>query len=108
MVYNIDSKDKYYFNDLVIQLPDDFDASNYEELKTFLENLKGQVYSINTVSKILDKIDLISINEQYESVKANVSENIVSNKINLSFNIETERFLVERINIYGNSITREM
>ena len=108
LVYNIDSKDKYYFNDLVIQLPDDFDVSNYEELKTFLKNLKGQVYSINTVSKILDKIDLISINEQYESVKATVSENIVSNKINLSFNIEeTERFLVERINIYGNSITRE-
>ena len=108
MVYNIDSKDKYYFNDLVIKLPDDFDDSNYEELKTFLKNLKGQVYSINTVSKILDKIDLISINEQYESVKATVSENIVSNKINLSFNIEeTERFLVERINIYGNSITRE-
>ena len=69
---------------------------------------KGQVYSINTVSEILDKIDLISINEQYESVKATVSENIVSNKINLSFNIEeTERFLIERINIYGNSITRE-
>ncbi len=108
LVYNIDSKDKYYFNDLLIQLPDDFDVSNYEELKTFLKNLKGQVYSINTVSKILDKIDLISINEQYESVKATVSENIVSNKINLSFNIEeTERFLVERINIYGNSITRE-
>ena len=108
LVYNIDSKDKYYFNDLAIQLPDDFDLSNYEELKTFLKNLKGQVYSINTVSEILDKIDLISINEQYESVKATVSENIVSNKINLSFNIEeTERFLVERINIYGNSITRE-
>ena len=108
LVYNIDSKDKYYFNDLVIQLPDDFDVSNYEELKTFLKNLKGQVYSINTVSKILDKIDLISINEQYESVKATVSENIESNKINLSFNIEeTERFVVERINIYGNSITRE-
>ncbi len=108
LVYNIDSKDKYFFNDLDIQLPDDFDDSNYGELKTFLNNLKGQVYSINTVSKILDKIDLISINEQYESVKATVSENIVSNKINLSFNIqETERFVIERINIYGNSITRE-
>ena len=108
LIYNIDSKDKYYFNDLDIQLPDDFDVSNYVELKTFLNNLKGQAYSINTVSKILDKIDLISINEQYESVKATVSENIVSNKINLSFNIEeTERFVVERINIFGNSITRE-
>ena len=108
LVYNIDAKDKYYFDNLNIKIPDDFDVSNYEELKIFLKDLKGEIYSINTVSEILDKIDLISINEQYESVKATVSENILSNKINLSFNIEeTERFMVERINIYGNNITRE-
>ena len=35
LVYNIDAKDKYYFNDLNIQLPDDFDVSNYEELRFF-------------------------------------------------------------------------
>ncbi len=108
LVYNIDAKDKYYFDNLNIKIPDDFDVSNYEELKIFLKDLKGKIYSINTVSEILDKIDLISINEQYESVKATVSENILSNKINLSFNIEeTERFMVERINIYGNNVTRE-
>jgi len=108
LVYNIDAKDKYYFDNLNIKIPDDFDVSNYEELKIFLKDLKGEIYSINTVSEILDKIDLISINEQYESVKATVSENILSNKINLSFNIEeTERFMVERINIYGNNVTRE-
>ncbi len=108
LVYNIDAKDKYFFNDLDIKLPLDFDSANYNELKIFLENLKGEPYSINTVSEILDKIDLISINEQYESVKATVTENILLNKINLSFNIEeTERFIVEKINILGNSITRE-
>ncbi len=108
LVYNIDAKDKYYFDNLNIKLPDDFDVSNYEELKIFLKDLKGEIYSINAVSEILDKIDLISINEQYEAVKATVSENILSNKINLSFNIEeTERFIVERINIYGNNVTRE-
>ena len=108
LVYNIDAKDKYYFDNLNIKIPDDFDVSNYEELKIFLKDLKGEIYSINTVSEILDKIDLISINEQYESVKATVSENILSNKINLSFNIEeTERFMIERINIYGNNVTRE-
>ena len=105
---NMGWKDKYYFDNLNIKLPDDFDVSNYEELKIFLKDLKGEIYSINAVSEILDKIDLISINEQYEAVKATVSENILSNKINLSFNIEeTERFIVERINIYGNDITRE-
>ena len=33
---------------------------------------------------------------------------LVDNKINLNFNIEeTEKFFVEKINIFGNNITRE-
>ena len=37
-----------------------------------------------------------------------LDENIFENKINLKFNIqETEKFFVEKINIFGNNITRE-
>ena len=60
------------------------------------------------MKKLLDEIDKITINEQYESINANVEENIIENKINLTFNIEeTEKFFVEKINIFGNNITRE-
>ena len=56
----------------------------------------------------MEKIERITINEQYESIKASVNENIVFNKINISFKIEeTEKFFVERINIFGNNVTRE-
>ena len=108
LVYNINANEKFFFGDLSIQLPADFDDANYNKINSLFNNIKDKPYSINSVSKILDEIDLISINEQYQSVKSTVKEEIVSDKINLSFKIEeTEKFLIEKINIYGNNITRE-
>ena len=73
-----------------------------------MTKLKGKTYSLNSVKKILDKIDNITINEEYRSVKASVNESISENKLDINFNIEeTETFYVERINILGNNITRE-
>jgi outer membrane protein insertion porin family len=108
LVYNINANQKYYFNNLNIILPDDFDQNNFLEIKEFFEELKGEVYSLNLVNKILDKIDNITVIEEYQSITATVKEDIVSDKINLEFIInETEKFYVERINIFGNNVTQE-
>ena len=108
LVFNIDAKTKFFFGDLNLKLPNDFEPSNFDDLNNTFKNLKAKPYSLNAVRKIIDSIDTISISEQFESVKATVTENISSNTINLTFNIEeTEKFFVERINIYGNDITRE-
>ena len=63
---------------------------------------------MNIVEEILDEINLITLREEYQSIKATVNESIVNNKINLEFVIEeTAKFIVERINIFGNDVTRE-
>ena len=108
LIFNIDAKKKLYFDSLSLTLPENFDENNFIDLKNLFEELKGKHYSINSVNKILDKIDLITINEEYQSIKASVDENIVDDKINLNFIIEeTDRFVVEKINIFGNNVTRE-
>ena len=77
-------------------------------MKKFFNKLENEPYSLNRVEDILEKIETITINEQYESIKATVNENIVSNKINITFKIEeTEKLFIEKINIFGNNITRE-
>ena len=97
-----------YFCDLKIDLPTDFSKSNYEEVEKFFKKLKDEPYSINRIEDIVEKIETITINEQYESIKASLNEKIISNKINIDFKIEeTEKFFVERINILGNNVTRE-
>ena len=108
LIFNIDANSKLFFGNLQIDLPNDFSKSNYEEVEKFLKKLENEPYSINRIEDIVEKIERITINEQYESIKANVNEKIVSNKININFKIEeTEKFFVERINILGNNITLE-
>ena len=108
LVYTINPKRKIYFNNLKINLPDDFDKTNFEELNYFLTSLKGKPYSLNLVEKILSKIDNITIQEEYKSVKATIDESISKDELDINFNIqETDKFFVERINIYGNNVTRE-
>ena len=106
--FNIDAKKKFYFNDLKLEVPDDFDEFNYSDLQKLFIEIKEKPYSLNLVEKILNKIDLISVNEQYQTIKASVIEDIISDKINLNFKIDkVNTFFVDRINIFGNTITRE-
>ena len=103
LIFNIDAGDKIYFDNLTLNLPID-----YDKLNRVFNELKGESYSINSLNKILKQIDLIALNEQYESIKINVNENLVDNKLNLEFKIqEAEKFFVEKINIFGNNVTQE-
>ena len=108
LIFNINANKKFFFNELKITFPDDFDANNFNKLNELFDEIKGNHYSLSIVEKILDEINKITLNEEYRSITASVNENIVANKINLNFLIEeTEKFLVDKINIKGNNITRE-
>jgi outer membrane protein insertion porin family len=77
-------------------------------LDKLFNELKGENYSLNSIDRILNEIDKIVLNEQYEFLKSTVKEQIEGNLINLTFDIgESEKLYVEKINIFGNNITRE-
>ena len=108
LIYNINAGPKIFFDELKLNLPIDYEKSNFLKLEKLLSKLKNKPYSINSIEKILEEIDILALDEQYESVDVNVIENINDNKLNLTFDIiETERFFVERINIFGNNVTQE-
>ena len=108
LIYNITPNNKIFFDNLIIVFPEDVDKSNYENLTKTLTDLKGEPYSLNSVQKILDEIDLITVNQEFKSIKASVEETIISDKLNINFIIEeAEKFFVEKINILGNTVTME-
>ncbi len=108
LIFNIQANEKFYFNELNLKLPNDFDPENFINLNKLLKNLKGEIYSINKVRDILEEIDIITVQEQFKSVSAKVDETIIDQKINLNFIIEESKIIfVERINIFGNNVTRE-
>ena len=109
LIFNINAGNKYFFNELNLVLPDDFDRKNFSKIEGTFAKLKGKHYSYNSIEKILDEVELIALNTQYESINASVKEIIVAeNKLNFSIIIdEIKKQYVERINIIGNNITRE-
>jgi outer membrane protein insertion porin family len=108
LIYNIDPGEKILFNEFKFNFPDDFNLTNYKKLNKIFEDLHLEPYSLNAVQKIIDEIQFITTDEQFESVKATVKENLFDNKINITFNIfETEKSFIKKINILGNNVTEE-
>jgi len=109
LVYNISAGRKYYFNDLKINLPVDYNVNNFSEINKILAKLKGKLFNLNDFNKILKEIDRIASSKLYEFIDAKVAEEIIEgNKLNFTFNVEdSTKFYVERINIFGNFQTLE-
>ena len=109
LTYNINAGYKFIFNNLNISLPTDYDVKNFKDISNTLEKLKNTTYTLFKIEKILKEIDKISLSHQYEFISAHVKEEIIDNhKLNLTFVIsESEKSYVEKINIIGNSVTRE-
>ena len=108
LIFNIDSGDKIFFNELKLNLPTDFNNDNFKNLENFFIKIKDEPYSLYGIEKILNQIDEITLNDEYKSINAYLTEEIIENKINITFNIEKSTdFFVEKINIFGNSVTKE-
>ena len=108
LIFNIDAKNKVYFGDLKLDLPDDYNVKNFEEIINVFNKTKNTTYSLNKIKNILDEIDQVVLNEQYESINASVDEKLNDDTLNLIFSIfETNKMFIEKINILGNNITAE-
>ena len=109
LTYNINAGKKFYFNNLSLNIPTDYDPNNFKFIKQLLDDLKDKAYSINRINKLLNEIDKIAITKQYEFINASFKESIVDkNKIDIDFIInESQKLYVDRINIIGNDITNE-
>ncbi len=109
MVFNIDAGEKFFFNDLKLNIPLEYNQNNFAKLENLLGKLKKKTYSLNRIEDILDEIDEIALDNNYEFLSVTYDETVIDqNKINLSINLkENEKFYVEKINIFGNNITSE-
>jgi len=109
LTYNINAGKKFFFNNLSLTIPADYDPSNFEFIQLILDDMKNKPYSSNKINKLLNEIDDIAITKQYEFINASFTEKIINeNKINIDFIInESQKLYVDRINILGNDITNE-
>ena len=109
LVFNIDSGEKFFFNDLILTLPEDYNKSDFKKIDNIFNKIKGKSYSLDRVNLILDEIDRIASSRLYDFINIEVDEKVISeNKLNFQFIVkDSEKFYVEKINILGNFNTIE-
>ena len=109
LVFNINAGEKYYFNNLKLNIPENYSIDNFKNILNLFDKLKGKIYSLNKIEKILNEIDKIVLTKEFEFINAKYDEVITKkNKINLTIKLEeTEKTYIEKINVYGNYITDE-
>ena len=109
LIFNIDSGDKYFFNNFSLKVPDDYKESDFSKVEKIFNKLKGKSYSLDNINLILKEIDKIASLRLYDFITANIKETIIDkNKINFDFEvIDSQKFYVEKINILGNFQTIE-
>ncbi len=108
ITYNINAGKKYFFDNVELVIPTDYDISNFKDIENELNDLKNTEYSLKKIENLLDEIDKIAVTKQFEFINASFEEKILENKINIKFIIdETQKLYVNRINIVGNDITNE-
>ena len=109
IVFNINAGTKYFFNNFSLTLPDDYKEKDFKKINKLFDKLKDEKYSLDNINLILNEIDNIASSRLYDFIKVEFSENIIEkNKIDFNFIVkDSDKFYVEKINIYGNFTTIE-
>ena len=108
LIYSIDAGNRYRINKIFTNADPVFDTEIFYSLKKSYSKNIGKFYSPFIVKDLLEEIDELILNNNLQFVQHNVEETIQGDQIQIKFNIfESEKILVERVNITGNSITNE-
>ena len=109
LIYNINSGNKYFIQNAKLNVPIDYDAKHFEEVKKSINKLKDKKYSLIKINKVIKEIDKISVARLYDFIDATIEINESGeNKLDLIFSvIESEKFFVNKIDIFGNNVTEE-
>ena len=108
LVYSIEAGQRYSIQKISTNLDTTFDKKIFLPLENIYQKYLGDFYSPFKIKKILEEIDEIIDKNNLQFVEHNVEESLEGKNVNIVFNIfEGEKFLVERIDISGNTITNE-
>ena len=108
LVYTINAGKRYKINKISTNIDSVIDKKLFEPIVNNYEDIIGKYYSPFKVKKLLDEIDLLISKNDLQFIEHSVNEIIENENIEIKINIyEGRKELVERINIFGNTVTEE-
>ncbi len=109
LIYNINAGNEYLIQNVKLDVPIDYDANDFKDVKKTIDKLENEKYSLNKINKVIKEIDKISVARLYDFIDATIEINEVGeNKLDLIFSVvESDKFFVNKIDIFGNNVTEE-
>ena len=106
--YTINAGERYIVDKISTKIDPVYDKKIFLPLEKVYKKVSGDYYSPFKVKKILEELDNLIERNSLQFAEHKVEEILEDGKISLIFDVrEGEKVLVERINILGNSITKE-
>jgi len=110
LTFNIDAGPKYTVRNTKLTLPIDYEEKNFSKILELLDEQKNETYSLKKLNKIVNQINKITLQKEYQFITASLIENKIDNNLmDIEIEVsETKKSYVEKINIFGNNITEEV
>ena len=108
LTFSIDAGKRYKFKKFFLDVDPALDKSAFLSLDTEFKNLVGNYYSESKLTKVLEKIDKLSEQKELQFINHKIIETLDGDGVEVKINIfEGEKFIIEKINIAGNTITND-
>ena len=108
LTYSINAGTRYRFKKIFADVSPALDQNVFVALEDEFSKLVGKYYSQKMLNSLLEKIDKLSESKELQFINHNILETLEGNGVEVKINIfEGEKFIIERINIVGNSITND-
>ena len=109
LTFNINAGEKFKFGKFSLDLPSDYNISDFSDLEKIFLSLENKQYANLEIEKLTNEIDRIALIENYEFIDADVLETVNDdNTIDFKFLIkESKKTYVEKIDTFGNITAEE-
>lgn len=108
LTYNIDAGSRYRISKFSTNIDPSLKKEFFVDIKKVFNDYLGEYYSPFKIKKVLEELDLIIADNDLQFIEHSVNEIINDDQIEVKINIfESQKILVERIEIIGNNITNE-
>ncbi len=108
LTYSINAGKRYKFKKIYANVSESLDKSAFHSLEPEFSKLVGKYYSQKKLNDVLEKIDKLSEQKELQFINHSVLETLEGDLVEVKIDIfEGEKFVIEKINIVGNTITND-
>jgi outer membrane protein insertion porin family len=108
IIYTINAGERFKINRISLNISDVLDKNKFEPLLNEFNKIVGKYYSPFKIKKLLDNLDILIADNDFQFVEHSVNEIIENENIEIKINIyEGPKQIIKKINIVGNNVTDE-